>query len=112
MLEKLTCELVNRQPTCILMIQLVQQHINLLLQLFQHITIVFQNSIFLVEQQTLVRKFIEPTSTVSSAKLKRFCTTDVSSRIRRPFSPKTCCVRVASIIISVRVGVTLTSTPL
>ena len=52
------------------------------------------------------------TSTESSAKLKRFCTTDVNSLIRFPFSPKTCCVRVAIIIISVLVGVTLTSTPL
>ena len=35
----------------------------------------------------------------------------VSSRIRRPFSPNTFCVRVAMIMISVLVGVTRTSTP-
>ncbi|PRD20763.1 UNVERIFIED_CONTAM: hypothetical protein NCL1_53689 [Trichonephila clavipes] len=55
---------------------------------------------------TTIQKF------VPSGKLNLFCTTDVNSRILRPFSPRTCCVRVARIMISVRVGVTLTSTPL
>ena len=52
------------------------------------------------------------TSTVFSGKLKRFCTTDVSSRMRRPFSPRTFWVLVARMMISVLVGVTRTSTPL
>ena len=41
----------------------------------------------------------------------RFWTTDVSSRMRRPFSPSTLWVRVARMMISVRMGVTRTSTP-
>ena len=50
-------------------------------------------------------------STEFSAKFHRFCTTAVSSRMRRPFSPSTFCVRVARMITSVRIGVTRTSTP-
>merc|ERR1719384_497139 len=38
-------------------------------------------------------------------------TLNFTSRILRPFSPNTFCVLVAIMIISVRVGVTLTSTP-
>jgi hypothetical protein len=34
-----------------------------------------------------------------SGNLNRFCTSDVSSRMRRPFSPRTSCVRVARMII-------------
>ena len=52
------------------------------------------------------------TSTVPSWKLNRFWTTDVSSLILLPFSPSTFCVLVAKMIISVRMGVTRTSTPL
>lgn len=52
------------------------------------------------------------TSTVPSGKLNLFCTTEVSSLILLPFSPRTFCVLVARIMISVRVGVTRTSTPL
>jgi hypothetical protein len=40
-----------------------------------------------------------------------FWTTAVNSRMRRPFSPKTFCVLVAMMMISVLVGVTRTSTP-
>lgn len=52
------------------------------------------------------------TSTVPSGKLNLFWTTAVSSLMRRPFSPSTFWVRVARMMISVRVGVTRTSTPL
>jgi hypothetical protein len=47
-------------------------------------------------------------STVPSGKLNLFWTTLVSSRILRPFSPSTFCVRVAMMMISVLVGVTRT----
>ena len=50
-------------------------------------------------------------STEPSEKLNRFCTTLVSSRMRRPLSPSTSWVRVALMMISVRIGVTRTSTP-
>lgn len=62
-------------------------------------------------RRCLIMNVVLLTSTVPSGKLNLFCTTAVSSRIRRPFSPSTLCVLVARIIISVRVGVTLTSTP-
>ena len=50
-------------------------------------------------------------STLPSGKRKRFCTSEVSSRMRRPFSPSTIWVRVARMMISVRIWVTRTSTP-
>jgi hypothetical protein len=50
-------------------------------------------------------------STEPSGNWKRFWTTEVSSRMRRPFSPSTLWVRVARMMTSVRAGVTRTSTP-
>ena len=49
--------------------------------------------------------------TVPSVKPKRFCTSDVSSRMRRPLGPRTSIVRVALMMISVLMGVLRTSTP-
>merc|ERR1719453_1634988 len=43
-------------------------------------------------------------STEPSGNLKRFCTREVSSRMRRPFSPSTSRARVARMIISVLSG--------
>merc|ERR1719440_2319541 len=50
-------------------------------------------------------------STDPGGKLNLFCTTAVSSRMRRPFSPSTFWVRVARMMISWRAGVWRTSTP-
>jgi hypothetical protein len=49
--------------------------------------------------------------TVPSVKPKRFCTSEVNSRMRRPLGPRTSIVRVALMIISVLIGVLRTSTP-
>ena len=43
--------------------------------------------------------------TVPSVKPKRFCTREVSSRMRRPLGPRTSMVRVALMMISVLMGV-------
>ncbi len=70
------------------------------------------DSAWATAHKPLVATFSAYNSTESSSKLKRFWTTEVNSRMRLPFSPKTCWVFVAKMMISVRVGVTLTSTPL
>uniref|UniRef100_A0A0E9VEI5 Uncharacterized protein n=1 Tax=Anguilla anguilla TaxID=7936 RepID=A0A0E9VEI5_ANGAN len=58
-----------------------------------------------------VATFSAYSSTLPSRNPNLFWTTAVSSRMRRPFSPRTFCVLVARMMISVLVGVTLTSTP-
>jgi hypothetical protein len=62
-------------------------------------------------QVPLFAIFSANSSMLPSSKLKRLWMTAVSSRMRRPFSPRTFWVRVARMIISVRAGTTRTSTP-
>jgi hypothetical protein len=50
-------------------------------------------------------------STAPSANLKRFCTTLVSSRMRRAFSPASLRVSAARMMISVFMGALRISTP-
>ena len=59
----------------------------------------------------LVATFSAYSSTLPSGKLNLFWTTAVSSLILFPFSPRTFCVLVAMMMISVLPGVVRTSTP-
>lgn len=62
-------------------------------------------------QRPRVATFSAYSSTACSGILNLFRTTEVSSRILRPFSPNTLWVLVAMMMMSDRVGVTRTSTP-
>merc|ERR1719219_1526269 len=67
-----------------------------------------RDSAWAMAHRPRVATFSAYNSTVPSGKLNLFWTTLVSSRILLPFSPSTFCVRVAMMMISVRVGVTRT----
>lgn len=75
------------------------------------INLYLKDSAWAIAHNPLVATFSAYNSTECSRKLNRFWTTDVNSRILRPFSPNTFWVLVAIMMISVRVGVTRTSTP-
>ena len=91
----------------------VYKYMNLLFELFKYAGSTYMKRFYTLRIQFPIKiSSTIRTSTVPSGKLNLFWTTDVNSLMRRPFSPRTFCVLVAIIMISVRVGVTLTSTPL
>ncbi len=74
------------------------------------ISLYLKDSAWAMAHRPLVATFSAYSSTDPSEKPNLFCTTEVSSRIRRPFSPKTFWVLVARMMISVRVGAKRTYT--